>query len=767
MGFVPRPLTGDESLDAGLGTFNRFMRPGRSTEALRSQLQGAQGTLGTFKQAGATGLFGTSNEVRFGGREYKGKAGMAELEEYVRLMKEEVAARREANEQMRRRRNERLDEESKQRAGVFGSKLGATYQAYRKGGMSQESAASSTVGQIRKRLSGTRAAGVETLGESSLAWASAMARENPKLKKQVEQVTSAIEARFRKMGRRVQIVNGDILTGSRREWGQISSAMADPVERARQRVTEDFTAIQQKAVGSLRSMGYSASDARSIVSGLEKGDAGASKDARQGPTGARQRPSVSDANRQKGLARGGTVPGSGMLDTVGMGGAMVAPGETWIANRHTMDKLSRATLPAFGLTAQQLIRGETRRHSAPRTGDAWGSDAARRGKNPSGTATRSAASGLMGANPALGVYARDAAGYGLSVSSGLRPGSITSSGNTSHHSAGWALDLAGPASNMLAYARHAASEYGSRLEELIHSPLGFAIKNGARVPPYAVADHYDHVHLADTNPSGGARGGVDVGGLMGGRVKVRGVGRKQAGVAGVLRQRAGDVYAKGLEKKINERLATSAGPGGGDLSGFSGGGSAEANMRLGRQMMLAAGFGEDQWSALKTLWTKESGWNHMARNPSSGAFGIPQSLPASKMGPAAVGGDPAAQIKWGLGYIRERYGSPAAALAFHGSHNWYARGGKMKWGGAFARGGSMVTDGPTAFVAGEGTRRRERVTVTPATPGQGDGGGPRVVIEKGAINVHVSGGDGQSAGEVADKVGEVIVDRIIEALGAS
>ena len=69
----------------------------------------------------------------------------------------------------------------------------------------------------------------------------------------------------------------------------------------------------------------------------------------------------------------------------------------------------------------------------------------------------------------------------------------------------------------------------------------------------------------------------------------------------------------------------------------------------------------------------ESGWQVTATNPGSGAYGIPQSLPASQM--ASAGPDwrtnPATQIKWGLTYIHDRYGSPSGAWAHEQSHNWY------------------------------------------------------------------------------------------------
>ena len=84
-------------------------------------------------------------------------------------------------------------------------------------------------------------------------------------------------------------------------------------------------------------------------------------------------------------------------------------------------------------------------------------------------------------------------------------------------------------------------------------------------------------------------------------------------------------------------------------------------------------WGDGDYDALVWLWNKESGWRWDATNPSSGAYGIPQSLPASKL--ASAGADwkdnAATQIKWGLNYIADRYGSPSAAKAFWQAHNWY------------------------------------------------------------------------------------------------
>lgn len=90
-------------------------------------------------------------------------------------------------------------------------------------------------------------------------------------------------------------------------------------------------------------------------------------------------------------------------------------------------------------------------------------------------------------------------------------------------------------------------------------------------------------------------------------------------------------------------------------------------------LLSGFGWGGDQFSCLDKLWTKESNWNPRADNPSSSAYGIPQALPGSKM--SSAGSDwltnPVTQIKWGLGYIDGRYGSPCAAWGHSQARGWY------------------------------------------------------------------------------------------------
>ena len=87
------------------------------------------------------------------------------------------------------------------------------------------------------------------------------------------------------------------------------------------------------------------------------------------------------------------------------------------------------------------------------------------------------------------------------------------------------------------------------------------------------------------------------------------------------------------------------------------------NRATGCALMLGDGFAIDQFPCLDKLWNKESGWNARAENKGSGAYGIPQAYPGSKM--SSIAGDwrtnPATQIKWGLGYVKGKYKSPCGA----------------------------------------------------------------------------------------------------------
>ncbi|MFI1990388.1 lytic transglycosylase domain-containing protein [Actinoplanes sp. NPDC020271] len=141
--------------------------------------------------------------------------------------------------------------------------------------------------------------------------------------------------------------------------------------------------------------------------------------------------------------------------------------------------------------------------------------------------------------------------------------------------------------------------------------------------------------------------------------------------------KSADGYAKDLDKsvaaakKAAQQKASGpvafAGPIPSSCNEFSG------SRAIGCALTLSAGFGLDQFACLNKLFNKESGWNYRAENRSSGAYGIPQSLPGSKM--AAFGADwktnPATQIKWGLDYIKKRYKTPCGAWSHSEQYNNY------------------------------------------------------------------------------------------------
>ena len=152
------------------------------------------------------------------------------------------------------------------------------------------------------------------------------------------------------------------------------------------------------------------------------------------------------------------------------------------------------------------------------------------------------------------------------------------------------------------------------------------------------------------------------------------------------------------------------------------GGDALANQALARRMFP---WGAPQWPPFVSLVMAESGFNRFARNPSSGAYGIPQALPESKLpfaGQAAGGSHAGAQLAWMFSYIAGRYGTPAGAWAHELAFHWYGSGLQ---GGIFTR--------PALIGVGD---RPERVDITPLSSPRGGGGEQRIVLE-----VHGGGGE--------------------------
>ncbi|WP_240662386.1 NlpC/P60 family protein [Streptomyces sp. WAC 06738] len=187
--------------------------------------------------------------------------------------------------------------------------------------------------------------------------------------------------------------------------------------------------------------------------------------------------------------------------------------------------------------------------------------------------------------------------------------------------------------------------------------------------------------------------------------------------------------------------ATSEDSGGGN-AGKDAPHNVQANVKLGKKMAAKYGWTGTQWDDLYKLWLGESGWRHWAVNKDSGATGIPQSLPGSKM--ASEGSDwktnPATQIAWGLKYIKGRYGNPGNAWAKWQarSPHWYKDGawdvpGQAGEGlDAKLHGGEMVLERNTAHTVRQALLNQG---LTPS-PGQGSNS----PAPTGSVNLHFGAG---------------------------
>ncbi|MDT2614379.1 aggregation-promoting factor C-terminal-like domain-containing protein [Enterococcus dongliensis] len=212
---------------------------------------------------------------------------------------------------------------------------------------------------------------------------------------------------------------------------------------------------------------------------------------------------------------------------------------------------------------------------------------------------------------------------------GLIPTSGYRAGDQYHHGRHQAIDISGYPVGSSRYTE--AANYAF---EKFPRDVGYVITNGRvrdRIgfsgtgvhdgwATWPAGDHFDHVHIS------GSKG-------------------------------AGDIYSGGSNSSGKSPKPT---------------GSHENWMRM-------AGFKPSEYGAINYIVNHESSWNPSATNPSSGAYGLPQSLPASKL--ASAGSDwrtnPITQLRWMRNYVNERYGGANGALSFWKAHNWYANGGEV------------------------------------------------------------------------------------------
>lgn len=584
LGLIPRPISDAERQDRGLGRARDFLshlpqgaglrQQQTAIAALRNQIGMVHGRATARENVVYRGMGGVSQpRSRF----VLGEGERRELASQNRELRTALAERVALYRQYRRQRNQQLDAISRRRGLAFAGEIQQGYRRRaRRDGV--EGAFGETADQILRNMRRLRPAGARELAQASLNWAAEARRKNPKLEDEYRQLTTRIIRRFKRMGKDIRIVEGQILDGSKREWKGIADAMASQARRGVDQTSKEYQRLQRIAIGALMQQGFTREQARNIATAQ-----------RRGPTAASR--ARGNAAQQNLYERGGAA----------------GFGDGW----------------GRGMGARR-----------PRTGDGPGRDI---GRVAASGASRGSMN-LMGADPRLGGYAALASNFGLRVSSGRRPGSITSAGNVSYHSSGHALDLAGSPDAMRRFALYMARHYGRQLEELIYSPLGWSIKNGRRTSPYAVADHYDHVHIADTDPrrtgGGGFAGGINL------RARRSGLG----GVPGALADRAMANIARGMNQAINRRAGGM----------FPGGGMGPAGPG-GRGMYNA--------SSLARLWKQAGGDPSIARL--MGAIGMAESAGNTRaLGIPTSGGRARGlwQIMWPLHAARFRGMNPYNAL---------------------------------------------------------------------------------------------------------
>ena len=704
---------------SGLGMIGRRLGFGRDVrqqgiaEGLQQRLQrfgGAEGPqnlrdvrgrLRVMRQYAQTTADFTSGP----GRAYHQQL-LADIEAHKQLNSQLTAARL----QQQRLNRARVAARSVRTADVGADRLGRRFNV-RAGQVGVEKAMDETTGLVTRLMQTLEPAGRKRIGQAALTWAAEARKQNPKLKDEYVTLRKGVTREFEKAGDNVKIVNTRVLSNSKRQWRSIRNTLVQESQLAKVGLAQNFGQIQAMAVGSLTAMGYSRSEAAGIVQGIvATGRPGGAL-----PTSAADTSSLygryENQTNPGGRARGGRVPGRGLHDHVllGRGGAIGAPGEM-VVNRHTEARINRM-LSMAGTSLEREVGREGRPHSAPM-----------RGYQRGGRVT-----GDTDYSPALGLALRRmAAGTNTPIS-------VTSGGRSlAEQAALYASKPAGMAARPSANAPHVrgiAADISPGWETF----GAHAGRYGLSFPLLGTPYEPWHIELA------GARGGGGATSTLAAQINLRAPRVRQRGIPGALGQRGADLFAGGLSRRLNESVVAAAGMPSEAAPTPAGGGGNAANMKLAQQMLAARGWG-GQWGALRSLWMGESGFRHTARNPSSGAYGIPQALPASKM--ASAGADwqtnPATQIKWGLDYIGGRYGNPAAAYAAWQSRSphWYGQGGRLDWGGWFADGGRMTARRPTMIGVGE--RGAETVTVTKAGRG-GDGINLNVTVPISNINYNQPG----------------------------
>lgn len=383
-------------------------------------------------------------------------------------------------------------------------------------------------------------------------------------------------------------------------------------------------------------------------------------------------------------AQGGvfTVPGEGLQDTVYLPGvhAMVAPGEDlFVATRHQQPLLDLAianTFPGLG-GLDDFFSAFNRPHymaeggRAPRGYAGGGNVVLDPGVNMRVGQEPQILRDLKALSAELGKVVYVISGY-RSPAHSVAVGGFAND----PHTRGEAADIG----------------VGSPLLDTMFGVSEAALKAVGLYRPFYPADAHEvnHVQLLAGGPRGRGVGpaGAGAAGASARHIKAPGL-RGRKGTFRTLAEAALARTTEGaneyIDKRSRARMRSLGGVGGINVSVANG-----PIQKMAREMVSQI-WGPGEFGAFNALELSEAGWNPRAENPESGAAGLAQALPPSKYPPGAwpYRGIRSArlQLEWMMSYIKERYGSPAAAWSFHQANNWYARGGRALR--RFASGGSF------------------------------------------------------------------------------
>ena len=549
----------------------------------------------------------------------------------------------------------------------------------------------------------------------------------------VERVMRSIRAAFRKTGREVAIVNGQIFTNAKGEWGAIADQIGSRAEEALRRTGGAFAGIAGEAVHALTLMGFSPSRSKALVKAVEAGGLQgkqASDIVKRGRGGQNPTPYAPGYTPGTKNARGGRINGRGLHDTVPVGGGTIAaPGEL-IVNRHTERRIDAALRP-LGTTLGLEVGREGRPHNWPvggtfrlnrrenaRTGRRQGSDGAMPGGG-GGLGSGFGGGGIV----ALGRYLQS---QGFAVGEnpafgGVHPVHV----KNSWHYRGAALDVnadtmpGGEMKNLdRLYAWLNSNRAALNIVELL----------------WRVPNHFDHLHVAmgGAGAAVGALGGA-VGGAAAAKIaQIRKLRARKSGLGGApgkIADAASGLYAEAMTKALNTKLKREGitVPGGGGGGGGGGGVTGKVSWFTGQTMASGLNASTTPGIALNLNPGTDTGWN----NPTIDKWlaqrkrfrvsiqGHSAVLPLVDKGPAGFTNraiDVTAPGVSALGFTTANF--PTDAI---GTATAMARGGRIRNAGWFGGGGTVTAKGPT--ILGIGDRGTETAHIT---RGGGRTGGIRI-----------------------------------------